>query len=199
MKLLTAITATIAYLVSTASSECTNYGPVPIAKGAFYNVEAHADMGFYAFSFGAPKSYAFQSFNIKVKKAAWLSITDCFCPGDTFQVFDNGVPLIVTQNDPRNNTKPCEGEYYSENAWTCFTDFWHAKSSAIINPGYHNITIAAINSTYGGGTGFIRIDTSCAPPNSQPLPCCLIEEIDNEQLDYDYTGGRLCNQMVSYP
>lgn len=200
MKFLSNALTTLAFMVASSSAECqrNNFGPVPITKNAFQNVPAHADMGFYAFSFGDSKTYAYQSFALKLKKTAFISITDCFCPGDTFQLFDNGVPLIVTQN-PQGPVPECVDPYYMENAWNCFTGPYHSKSSSILNPGHHNITIAVINSASQGGTGFIRIDTSCTPNNEQPIPCCWIADADNEENDYDYTPGRLCNQMVNYP
>ncbi len=202
MNLSSLIISTAALLLSGLAAEQqqvnSNYGPFSLAKGGFQDVVAHADNGFYAFSFGGPKSYSYQSFFVKLHKTAFLSITDCYCPGDTFQVFDNGVPLLVTMN-PEDGPYACEIPYYLTDAWSCFVGAYHSKGSAILNPGYHNITIATINSHLGGGTGFLRIDTSCTPTNEQPVPCCWIKEADQEQTDYSYQCGRLCNQMVNYP
>lgn len=199
--LATVVSSLLLALISANAESCnnSNFGPHPISKTSFQNVPAHADLGFYAFSFGGSKQYSYQSFTIKLKNTAFLSVTDCYCPGDTFQVFVDGVPLIVTQNPEAYANVSCIAPYYIEDAWACFTGPYHSKSSSILNPGYHNITIATINSAVGGGTGFIRIDTSCTPKNEQPIPCCWIAEADNEEVDYDYTPGRLCNQMVNYP
>lgn len=177
--------------------EKNNHGPIPIAKGGFQNVVAHADMGFYAFSFGAPKTYAYQSFQVKLKEAAWLSITDGFCPGDTFQVFDNGVPLAVTIL-PTDADLDC-ATAYDDNAWNCFVGPNHAKRTVFLNPGHHNLTITSITGPYGGGTGFIRLDTSCTPVGQQPVPCCWIVDAENPNEDYQWSAGRFCNQMVTYP
>lgn len=188
----------LASCAAVCTAEPSNHGPMPFSKNGYQEVDAHADAGFYAFSFGAAKTYAYQSFSFKLRNSGFLSITDCFCPGDTFQIYDNGIPLAITKA-PENGPFPCQPPYYMESAWQCMVGEYHAKASVILNPGHHNITVAAVNSAVGGGTGFLRIDTSCTPPNTQPYPCCWIEEADNPQTDYEWSVGRLCNQMVTYP
>lgn len=169
----------------------------------FQHVEAHADMGFYAFSFGASHTYAYQDFQIKVRKPAWLSVTDCYCPGDIFQVFDNGKPVLVTSDCPQD-TPSCEFAF-NDNAWGCLFDDNFCKGVILLDTGHHNLTIATINSSVGGGAAFLRIDSICpnAPgsalnPMAPPPACCMINPYPDLD-DYEATPGRLCNQMVQYP
>jgi len=169
----------------------------------FQEVEAHADMGFYAFSFGSSHTYAYQNFVMKLRKPVWLSVTDCYCPGDSFQVFDNGKPVLVTNICPEI-TPSCE-IVNSTNAWSCLEspDFCHGV--ILLDTGHHNLTIATINSASGGGAAFLRMDTICPQipgnvynPINPPPACCMYNPYPNLE-NYPPTIGRLCNQMVQYP
>lgn len=211
--------------------EESNYGPFPAVKsnGVYQNVPIHMDMGFYAFSFGEPNSMAYQSFSFKLHHSSFLTITDCFNSGDTFQAFDNGIPVAVTTFPPPIPDTPT----YLTNAWKCMTNPAHSKASVLLNPGHHNITIAVINSVQGGGAAFVRVDKACQrspyakPQSCDNIPGCGYTESsgsDGDPICEDCgdcpvpinlrapvpccyitedgsldTEGRLCNQMVNYP
>lgn len=198
-----------------------NFGPHPSVQksGAFQNVPVQPDMGYYAFSFGAPNTYAYQSFTFKLRFSAFLTVVDCYFPDDTFQAFDNGIPVALTQIQTLSVDPIAD---YSNDVWYCQTQsVFHSKASVFLNPGHHNITIAVINSEFGGGTGFIRVDKACqispyitddnyhtiddcdvSPPCtdcpqvqlSEPQPCCFLNA--DGLID---PAGPLCNQMVNYP
>ncbi len=185
-------------------AEHQNYSPVYGPSFKFQTVKIHPDMGFYAFSFGASHTYAFQNFVVKLRKPTWLSVTDCYCPGDNFQVFDNGRPILVTNECPEV-TPSCELAF-EDNAWSCLKDPNFCHGVVLLDSGHHNLTIATINSSVGGGAAFLRLDSIC--PSQQmfgaynaanpPPACCMFNPYPNGN-DYDYQCGRLCNQMVHYP
>lgn len=187
-------------LAGFASTKCNDNGNIY----SYQEVHAHADMGFYAFSFGASHTYAFQNFVMKLKKPVWLSVTDCYCPGDSFQVFDFGKPILVTTMCPEQ-TPSCEMAY-EDNAWTCLDDMNFCKGVVLLDTGHHNLTIASINSASNGGAAFLRLDTICPQspnqnvynPINPPPACCMYNPFPNLD-DYPAQPGRLCNQMVQYP
>lgn len=166
----------------------------------YQTAKAHADMGFYAFSYGAPRTMAYQSYLLKLRKTAQLTVTDCYCPGDKFQIFDNGVPILTTDQCPPTVPTDCSG--LDTNAWSCMTNANFCHGQVLLNAGYHNLTFAVISSPSGGGAGFFRIDTLCAPtmispfdPAISPPWCCLLETDTTDITKI----GRLCNQMVQWP
>jgi hypothetical protein len=165
-------------------------------------VEAHANMGFYAFSYGPSHTFSYQNFLVKLRQPVWLTVTDCYCPGDRFQVFDNGKPIMVTTECPLV-TPSCDVSY-EDNAWSCLNNPDFCKGVVLLDAGHHNLTIATINSEVGGGAAFIRMDSICPQyvdpynPTGQPPSCCMYNPYPNLN-DYPPTLGRLCNQMVNYP
>lgn len=92
-----------------------------------------------------------------------LNITDIYCSGDRFAIFDNGVFL-------GNTTKPVFDDCASNSTNPNFTEqspLWSHGSFDLL-PGWHNISIVVIRSPYDGGYGSIRVDTI-----PSPTPCSL--------------------------
>lgn len=171
----------------------------------FQTVKASADMGFYAFSFGASHTFAYQNFIVKLNKPVWLSVTDCYCPGDSFQLYDNGKPILVTSECPEDGPASCDLVYVTD-AWQCLDSPEYCHGVTLLDTGYHNITIAVINSQSGGGAAFLRMDTICPQAPNQniynpinPPPACCMYNPYPKLNDYTQQCGRLCNQMVNYP
>ena len=191
--------------VESKKGGCRGGCPTEFPNGPKFHlqrVDAHADMGFYAFSFGASHTFSYQNFVINLKKPVWLTVNDCYCPGDRFQIFDMGKPIMVTSDCP-DVTPSCELAYDS-NAWSCMNNPNFCKGVSLLDVGHHNLTIAVINSSLGGGAAFLRMDTIC-PQNSNPYnptnpppACCMYNPYPNLD-DYSPLPGRLCNQMVQYP
>lgn len=129
------------------------------------------DAGWYSFSYGSANAPALRSFRIENRQIVQLTITSCFCPGNGFSLFDNGIPVLMTDNQ---NIKAACAPPVTSNPNDCQQDPLFSHGNVLLLTGSHNITIVATKSPYGGGTAFIRVDTAC--PNVDfslpPVPCC---------------------------
>lgn len=137
------------------------------------------DAGWYTVTFGGQYTYADQIFAVYNKQTAIIEMTACFCPGDQFQVFDNGVPITLTDAHctPSSLTNVvCTTPEQDPNVCADSNpDF--CAGAAILEPGFHNITVGVLASPWGAGAAFIRVDTACkdANPDFYDLPlvrCC---------------------------
>lgn len=147
-----------------------------------------ADAGWYTVTYGAQYTYADQIFVLNNKKTAILQMTGCYCPGNVFQVFDNGTPITLTDDCtfPQPTEPTCENR--EPDPFTCSqsTDFCHG--AALLEPGYHNISIGILASPWGAGASYIRVDTAAQGDSSfMNLPLTPLCEI---------TGVNNCNQNV---
>ena len=112
--------------------------------------------------------------------AGCLSVTDDFDKGDRFQIYDNGTPLFSTSAVPVV-TGP---EVGPDGA---YLDATYSSGSFLIGPGAHDITIEAIVSPYGGGRGYIRVDSGSCQPN---LEVTSFSAPDSAALD-EPIGGQI--------
>lgn len=83
-----------------------------------------------------------------------MNITDLYCSGDRFEIFDNGVCLGLT-------SKPIFNDCASNSTNPDYTESHHQWSSGSwdLLPGWHNISIVVKDAPYNGGYGSIRVDT----------------------------------------
>lgn len=111
------------------------------------------DGGWFKFFFGpsgAPTAY---NFVFNRPEYVQISITDAYCPGDSFDLFRNGSYLVTT---PRVRSGDCH--YWEDDPDRAFVDprFSSTKFSL---PGFFNLTISAKDSPYQGGAAFIRAES----------------------------------------
>lgn len=137
------------------------------------HVHLKADVGFYAFDFGASSTPVWTDFFFKSRNVTALTITDCYCEGDWFSFSDNGVHI---GNTWVGCAKECDTDcaFYQTNPWNCMWDEFHCTGGAFLVPGCHNITIFTEKSVYNSGTAFIRLDTVCTY-EGYLLPCCSLD------------------------
>lgn len=142
----------------------------------FKDVEIKPYVGIYAFNFGKTAVPIKQTFTFFATQQLLLTVWDCFCSGDSFNVFDNQVFLGSTARGPIEG-KPCD--YYSCEPKECLTEainlghfYWYSWT---LLPGKHNVTMIPYLSPYGKGTAFLRLDKGCPQTNiNDPLvPCCF--------------------------
>lgn len=128
----------------------------------------------------APPPVAWQSFDFDTApstatvfsvltgaKGSTLEVTDAYCPGDRFAVYDNGTLIGTTSDVP---TSPgCDGPDWTDSATTAFKDPAFSHGVFQLAPGSHEIEIDvtqnaddsdAVGSAFYGYTG--------AVPTSRP-------------------------------
>lgn len=120
-------------------------------------VQPLVDQGIYPFTFTKNSTWAFQTFLINPVTPVFVNVWDCFCGGDSFEVYDNGNPLFTAIG---NDDTECET--YGEYPLQCLVQqgVW-ASNWELLFPGPHNITIKVLNSPYNSGTGFISFNSWC--------------------------------------
>lgn len=111
--------------------------------------------GWQTFTFDGVNSFDFEGpFTFTSGTPAVVSVTDAFCRGDQFRVYDNAVPIGDTSPVPVDTAcSPSVG-----NADAAFHDPAYSKGSFLVPAGPHSITIQAIVSPFGSGGAYLRVD-----------------------------------------
>lgn len=177
---------------SSSSSSVADWTSISSSSEERTSVNLMVDNGYYAFTYGNANTFAFQSFIVNSKHLTILSISDCFLPGDIFQVYDNGQYMMVTDICPDGPVAHPQPDELEKCPATCFQSCSFCKNFGYLLPGWHNITIAVLRSASTAGAGYLRVDTACQADetctdnlNRYPQPCC--------QLD----GHQACSQNIS--
>lgn len=92
---------------------------------------------------------------------ASFTVADCCNSGDQFEVFDFGVSIGVTPIVDTNSGCGLPDDCNSNPAVSHRTYF--------LAPGPHSITIQVINSPFGEGQGFFKVESNPVPPT--PAAC----------------------------
>ncbi len=110
--------------------------------------------GWASFNFGGPGSFDSEgAFTFATPGPAAVKVTDAFCRGDRFRIYDNGVPIGDTSAVP-------VGECGTSDPDIAFADPTFSHGSFQVGGGNHAITIQAIDSPFGSGGAFLRADLS---------------------------------------
>lgn len=80
-----------------------------------------------------------------------VRITDDFCPGDRFRIYDNDVSLGETSDVET-------GGCVEQGPDAAFANPAYSSGSFLLGPGSHSITIQVIANPFSGGRGYIRVD-----------------------------------------
>ncbi len=146
---------------SSSSSGIADWTTLSSSSEERTSVDVGVNNGYYAFTYGNANTFAFQSFIVNSKHLTILSVSDCFLPGDIFQVYDNGQFMIVTDYCPSGPVAKPESCDLVSCPESCFNDDSFCKNFGYLLPGWRNITIAVIRSASTAGAGFLRVDTAC--------------------------------------
>jgi len=108
---------------------------------------------------GSPIPFTFSSGTDTI-----LRITDDFCRGDQFKVFDGTIEPVVIGTTLFVPTVPCSGTGQDEQGpAAAFLDPTYSSGAFRLPAGSHAITIQVITSPFFGGRGYIRIDSPVPP------------------------------------
>lgn len=156
----------IAALLAGALCEVHNVNAMEAIQGEVHP-HPHKDgrlevgCGWTQFKFGPCGSTVHPPFCFNSELPTILKITDYFCIGDRFEIYDNGVCIGKSSEacfDECKTTTGCPDFAYEHEQWSSFT--------ASLTPGHHNITIKVLASPYKEGFGAIRVDPML-------YKCCL--------------------------
>ncbi len=106
-----------------------------------------------SFVFGQAGTFSPNQFTFTASEPVMLSITDNFCKGDRFEVFDNGVSLGATST-PVNEFPGCSISTGPEDA-SANPDY--SSGDFVLGPGFHHIRIKVVDSPWEQGRGFIEV------------------------------------------
>jgi len=113
------------------------------------------DGGWYPFQFGGVNTTAKDAFIFKTSGPAVMKVTDNYCAGDAFFVFDNGVYIgrtsHVMANSCRTNTT---------NPDVAWNDPSFSHGSFTLEPGLHKIQFTVAESPFMAGGANLRVDSS---------------------------------------
>jgi hypothetical protein len=176
---------------SSSSSSDPSWTTLSSSSEERTSVKVGVDNGYYAFTYGNEGTLAFQSFIVESRHLTILSVSDCFLPGDVFQIYDNGQFMMVTDlcsAGPIPDPSSCTVQ---GNPCACFADSRYCKNFGYLLPGFHNISIAVVRSAATAGAGYLRVDSACENEcvgSSCPIfpqPCCMIP------------GNQACSKNIS--
>lgn len=150
-----------------------------------------ADAGWYTVTYGSQYSYADQIFVLNLRKTSIVQLTACFCFGNVFQAYDNGKAILLTDHCtwPAPTAEDCVDETRETDPQACVDSANFCDGAAILEPGYHNISIGVLQSPWGAGAAYIRVDTAAqANPSWMNLPLMPLCQIDPDNWT--------CNQNI---
>ncbi|MFN2608945.1 MAG: calcium-binding protein [Acidimicrobiales bacterium] len=116
--------------------------------------------GFQSFSWpgGGTPFDAEGPFTYSAAAPSVVTVTDAFCKGDQFQVFDNGVAIGTTSSVPVDSSCGVAGT--TSDPDVAVHDIGYSHESFLLPAGNHSITIQTIVNPFpGGGAAFLRVDT----------------------------------------
>jgi len=152
-----------------------------------------ADAGWYTATYGSQYSYADQIFVLNLRKTSIVQLTSCFCFGNVFQAYDNGKAILLTDHctwpAPTSNTCSDEDDNRITVPQDCALSPNFCDGAAILEPGYHNISIGVLQSPWGAGAAYIRVDTAAqSNPSWMNLPLMPLCQMDPDNWT--------CNQNI---
>lgn len=126
-------------------------GDPPITVGAGWASTTQTPPAFF---WGAnPAFNAEGPFTFSITGSTLLNVTDDFCPGDQFRVYDFGVSI--------GDTPPVAISYFCPELGPAAASLNPAYShrTFVLGSGSHSITIKTITNPFGGGRAYLRVDS----------------------------------------
>jgi hypothetical protein len=104
------------------------------------------------FVFGGAGSFT-GAFTFSSPHPVLLRVTDGFCRGDRFRVYDRGSPIFLASKvaiDPS-----CDDIPHVTGPFGAWQDQTYSKGRFLLQPGFHRVRIQAVSSPFGGGAGWL--------------------------------------------
>lgn len=133
-------------------------------------VDLPLDGGWYKFYFGQQETPTAYTFRVNSSDYTQISVTDAYCPGDSWNININGSYLFTT---PRVPSRKCD-------RWTdnpdvaLYSPVW--SNTKFMLPGSFNLTLFTKDSPFQGGAGFIRADSRLIVCPDSKSPFMLVEQ-----------------------
>lgn len=108
-----------------------------------------------------------------------LKVTDAFCKGDQFAIFDFGVQIGTTSAVPIG---PCSGPTDTGDPDAAFSDPTYSHGTFPLGPGSHSLTIKVITNPFGAGGAYLRVD-------SLPFDICLQDDSNGNIIQFSSATG----------
>jgi hypothetical protein len=83
-----------------------------------------------------------------------LRVTDGLCRGDRFRVWDRGSPIFLSSTVATDPS--CDDIPFVTGPARAWEDQTYSKGRFLLQPGWHRIRIQAVNSPFGGGSGWLQ-------------------------------------------
>ncbi|PJF18070.1 putative membrane protein [Paramicrosporidium saccamoebae] len=115
-------------------------------------VELGVGWGWYPFTFTNAGSEGSRAFHFVTTTNTVLKVTDVYCPGDAFAVYDNGVLLGITPTVTAycENRTPLAELGYPSSGWS--------SAYFYLPPGDHLITLIVTLSPWTAGGAYLKVD-----------------------------------------
>lgn len=129
--------------------------------------------GYYSFTFGPSGTPANENYIFLARTLTYLILTDCYCGGDTFQLYSGNQLLANVNGNCPGQTVECLN--YQEDPNVCKDSAGFCSTRIVLDPGLYNLTLLVTNSIVGSGRAFVWIDQACnSTITGTFLPCCEV-------------------------
>ncbi len=98
---------------------------------------------------------------------ATLTVTDAFTAGDRFELFDFGVSLGLT-------SAPSGSGDCGDDPVPCLAAAGISQGTFLLSAGNHSLTLTPVLSPDGGGSGYLRVDTTAVSAVPEPSTFVLV-------------------------
>lgn len=161
--------------VSSASAD-------PISVGASWLEFAYTDSGSPAFACDGACIPSSGGDSIEAGNPAWtftselpvtVTITDAFFSGNSFELLDEGT-LIGSTPSVDIGYSSCGSDIDGSDPAACALDPNFSHASFDLGVGDHSLTINALDSPFGGGAAYFRVDEASLAPVPEPATFLLV-------------------------
>ena len=134
-----------------ALSSSRALGDPPVVVGAGWSATTQSPPAF--FWDGSPAFDSEGAFTFTSPTTTLLNVTDDFCPGDQFRVYDFGVLIGDTPPVAISYSCPELGPAAASITPT------YSHRTFVVGPGSHSLTFQTITNPFGGGRAYFRVDS----------------------------------------
>jgi hypothetical protein len=152
----------VGMLVASTASAAPNGGPAGVAASVAGDPPIPVDApGWTFFNWGPDGLNIEGPFTFSSTRSVVVKVTDGFCRGDQFEVFDSGASVGTTSAVAVD--AQCDDVPEIVDPDVAFADSTYSHGAFVLAPGSHAITIRAIVNPFAGGGAWLRVDTLPLP------------------------------------